>query len=102
MIVCDFSGFLYFLSKKSGAKLNVVKLSDASRALWTTPSIDQNGNIFIATKDTPHSGSLYCIESNGEITWRYKTGKSLSTPVLDHCGRIYFGSWNGDYLCLQT
>ena len=102
VLVCDFSGFLYFLSKRSGAKLNVVKLSDTIRALWTTPSIDPSGSIFITTKDSPYSGSLYCLKSNGEIVWRYKTGKSLSTPVLDHHGCIYFGSWNGNYLCLQT
>ena len=88
---------------ENGTILKSLILSYANeRALWTTPSIDSKGNIFVSTKDTRHSGTLYCIDDNANIIWSYSTGKSLTTPVIDQYGRIYVGSWNGEFLCLDT
>jgi outer membrane protein assembly factor BamB len=102
VLVVGFNGSLYFLDKHSGGINRSIKLSSAVRALWTTPSIDPLGNIFITTKDSGIAGSLFCLDKFGNELWRYKTGKALSTPVIDQNSRLFFGSWDGDYLCLQT
>ena len=102
VLAAGFNGVLYFLDKVTGKIVNKITLSKAHRALWTTPVIDPKGNILITTKDDPHNGSLTCISQSGEILWKYKTGKSLSTPVVDHRCRIYFGNWNGEFLCVAT
>lgn len=102
ILVGGFNGVLYFLSKKNGDILHFIQLSNANRGLWTTASVDPNGTIFLTTKDTPTNGSVYSIDPSGKIIWRYKTGKALSIPVLDSQSRLYAGTWNGDFLCLQT
>ena len=102
VLVAAFNGYLYFLNKSNGNIEKAVQLSSARRALWTTPCVDPEGFIFITTKDDPYSGSVYCLKPNGKIQWRFKTGKALSTPVIDRHGRLYFGSWDGKFICLQT
>ena len=102
VLVCSFNGKMYFLDKENGVVLESIQLSNTQRALWTTPAIDKDGNIFVTTKDSPYTGSLYCISENARIIWRYKTGKTLSTPVIDQFGRVYIGTWNGEFLCLET
>ena len=102
ILIGDFSGKLHFISKIDGNIKKSISLTNARRGLWTTPSIDTNGNIFISVKETRYSGIVYCLDNEGNILWEYKTGKALSTPVLDKQGRLYFGNWNGEYICLQT
>ena len=68
----------------------------------TTPSIDPDNNIFLTVKETRTSGGLYCIDEKGQTIWKYSTGKTLSTPVIDIDAKVYFGSWKGEFLCVQT
>lgn len=102
VVVCSLSGKLYLLNKKNGTVLKSIILSNAERALWTTPSIDKKGNIFVTTKDNRYSGTLYCFDDNAKIIWRYQIGKALSTPVIDQYGRLYVGSWKGEFYCIET
>jgi|GEM_PF-601215 len=102
ILIGDFKGRLLFINKNNGSIIREVSLTKAERGLWTTPSIDKKGNIYISVKETRYSGLIYCLDSEGNILWNYKTGKALSTPVLDGNGRLYFGNWNGEYICLQT
>ncbi len=99
---CSLRGDLNLVSRKNGQLLDTILLTTSQRGLWTTPSIDKMGHIFVTTKDTRHSGSLCCLDQNGKLLWRVNTGKALSTPVVDERGRVYIGSWNGEFLCLQT
>jgi len=102
VVVCGLNGIVYFLSKKNGKIVHSIQLTRADRGLWTTASVDPEGYIFITSKDSRESGSVYCIDQNGHIKWRYKTGKALSTPVMDAKARLYFGTWDGEFICLQT
>lgn len=100
--VCGFDGVLYFLSKNDGTIKHSLQITTAERGLWTTASVDLKGNLFLTSKDSRKSGSVYCISRSGEIKWRYQTGKALSTPVIDSQSRLYFGTWEGEFICLQT
>lgn len=102
VLVGGLDGRLYFLEKHSGNVIRAPKYSDAERGLWTTPSIDPSNNIFLTVKETRTSGSLYCIDESGETIWKYNTGKTLSTPVIDAEAKIYLGSWTGEFLCVQS
>ena len=102
ILIADFRGNLNFISKTNGETIKTIKLTNAQRGLWTTPSIDKHNNIFVSTKETRYSGNIFCLNKDGEILWKYKTGKALSTPVLDFNSRLYFGNWNGEFICLQT
>jgi len=102
LLIGDFSGELHFISKNDGSIKKSISLTNARKGLWTTSSVDSNGNIFISVKETRYSGIVFCLDYEGNILWAYKTGKALSTPVLDKQGRLYFGNWNGEFICLQT
>ncbi|MFT7528326.1 MAG: outer membrane protein assembly factor BamB [Arenicella sp.] len=102
VLVGGLNGRLYFLDKHRGTVIRAPKYSDAERGLWTTPSIDSDNNIFLTVKETRTSGGLYCIDEHGQTIWKYSTGKTLSTPVIDEEAKVYIGTWNGEFLCLQT
>ena len=102
VLVGGLNGRLYFLDKHRGDIIRAPKYSDAERGLWTTPSIDPGNDIFLTVKATRTSGELYCIDENGQTIWKYNTGKTLSTPVIDKEAKVYFGSWKGEFLCVQT
>ncbi len=103
VVVLGFDGVVYFLNKDTGEIQYKERFSSASRALWTTASIDSNGNILFTTKESNTEGALIALDKNGGLLWKYKQlGKALSTPVVDDKGNIYVGSWKGKYLCLRT
>lgn len=102
VLVASFDGYLTFLDKNNGSIINAVRLSICKRALWTTPAIDLMGNILISSKQSSYTGSIFCLDKTGKILWEYKCGKALSVPILDKDGKLYFGTWDGDYICLKT
>ena len=102
LVIGSLNGRLYFIGRKNGQILREIQLTTAQRGLWTTPSIDPAGYIFVTTKDSRYSGSLCCLAVDGEVEWRIPIGKALSTPVVGRGGRVYVGSWDGKFLCYQT
>ena len=51
--------------------------------------MDSEGTVYIGSSD----GSLYAIDSKGELKWRYQTeGWIESSPLIGADGTIYFGS----------
>ena len=98
----DFAGFLYKIDLSDGTILQEVKLSNATRALWTTPVIDAEGSIYIVTKDSDNDGRLIKLNDSFHIVWEVKIGKSLSSPVIFENGDICVGSWDGYYYCFKT
>lgn len=98
-----FDGNIYFLNKTDGSLIKKIKLSDADRALWTTPVIDANSNILITTKISNNEGSLVAINSNFEVIWILNDiGKCLSTPKILENGDVLIGSWQGKFFCIKT
>lgn len=102
VVVCGLNGYLFFIEKTTGKVTMKKQISFAERGLWTTPSIDKSGHIFVTATDSRYCGRLVCLDKAGNQIWSYKTGKVLSTPILDENKRMYIGSWQGEYLCLQT
>lgn len=102
-LACSLDGAIYFINKKTGDILSKKAMTCAKRGLWTSASLDPQGNIFLTSKDSDVAGSLICLNKHGELIWRYKSlGKSLSTPVIDDCSRVYVGSWMGCFCCFQS
>ena len=97
-----FNGIVYSIEKKCG-KIAIQKtISKAKRALWTTPAIDENGNILITSKISNKEGKVFCLDEGLNEIWGFHTGKCLSVPVIDKSGRVYFGTWGGSMVCLST
>ena len=101
-LVAGLDGNLRWLEPNSGRITRTVRLSKAERGLWTTPAITTNGRILITTKQSNTKGTLVCLEPDGEKRWEVEIGKALSVPVIDAAGRVYVGSWDGNYRCFQT
>jgi len=98
----DFAGFIYKIDSINGQILKQVKVSNAVRALWTTPTIDPNNDVYISTKDSIITGRIIKFDSDLNEKWSYKTNKVLSIPVILENGDICFGGWDGYYYCLKT
>lgn len=99
---CDFAGYVYKINLTNGTIINKIKISNAQRALWTTPTIDKDGRVYIVTKDSNKDGRIIKMDSDFNFLWEFNIGKSLSTPVILHNGDVCVGSWDGYYYCLKT
>jgi len=98
----DFAGYLYKLNAQNGKIVRSIRLSMAIRALWTTPTVDSEGNIYLSTKDSFSTGRVMKLNPDLETIWEYNTNKTLSVPVILENGDVCFGSWDGCYHCLST
>ncbi len=98
----DFSGWLYKLNAQNGTIVRSIRLSTAIRALWTTPTVDFAGNVYISTKDSFSTGRVMKLDTDLEPIWEHSTNKTLSVPVILENGDVCFGSWDGCYYCLST
>jgi len=64
----------------------------------TSPTIGDDGIIYVGGGYNELPEYLYAIYSNGTMKWRYGTnGLIYSAPAIADDGTIYFGSWD-DYL----
>jgi len=97
----DFAGYIYKIDSSSGRILLSKKISCAQRALWTTPTVDSAGNVYITTKLSGSEGSLLKLNSSFEQIWSFRFGKSLSTPVILDNGDILEGTLGCIY-CFKT
>lgn len=98
----DFAGYIHMLEAQSGRIIRQVRLSRALRALWTTPTVDAEGSVYISTKDSFADGRVVKLDRNLEVLWEYPTAKALSVPLLLANGDICFGAWDGYYYRLST
>ncbi|GAB3661847.1 hypothetical protein GCM10028791_36630 [Echinicola sediminis] len=99
---CDLQGFIYKLNALDGTTLAKNKLTNVSRGLWITPTLDKKGNILLSTKDGKSSGRLIKLNADLEVIWEFHNNKILSVPVLNEQGDIFIGSWDGYYYSLKT
>ncbi len=57
----------------------------------SSPAIDKDGTIYVGS-----GSSLYAINSDGRLKWRFKTGGGVSSsPAIAKDGTIYVGSNDG-------
>jgi hypothetical protein len=95
-------GYIYKIETSDGRIEEKKKITSCERGLWTTPTIDKNGDILLSTKDTANSGRVIKLNHSLDIIWEYKTNKILSVPVINRFGDVLFGSWDGYYNSLRT
>jgi len=66
------------------------------RMITHTPSIDDKGNIYIGASGA--DGGLFCLNSKGELKWKYtEGGEAATSPAFDSNGNIYIGLNNTLY-----
>ncbi|MFC2085308.1 hypothetical protein ACFLS9_09640 [Bacteroidota bacterium] len=68
---------------------------DIQAGIYHSPLIDNDGNIYVLSKDYLHSGSLFSIDPEGKVRWQYKLGAYSSyfniDIAMDKYGNIYLG-----------
>jgi len=99
---CDLQGFIHKLNALDGTTLVEKKLTNTSRGLWITPTLDKEGNILLSTKDGKFKGRLIKLSPDLEIIWQFYNNKILSVPIINERGDIFLGSWDGCYYSLKT
>jgi outer membrane protein assembly factor BamB len=58
-------------------------------SLYSSPAIGPDGTIYVGSRDS----SLYAVNPDGTIKWRYLTGGSIrSSPAVAADGTVYVGS----------
>src|SRR3989344_23794 len=61
-------------------------------------SVFNNGIVYFSSLDT----HVYALDAEtGEMLWKFKTGGPVVSTPLIHRDRIYFGSNNGNFYCLE-
>ena len=99
---CDLDGFIYKLCAETGEIIRKLQITFCKRGLWITPTLDIDGYIMLATKDSTDSGRVIKLNNHFDIIWEYKTNKVLSIPVILPNGDVLFGSWDGCYYSIKT
>ncbi|WP_281612508.1 PQQ-binding-like beta-propeller repeat protein [Flammeovirga sp. SubArs3] len=95
LIVPCFDGNLLFLDQENGQLQEKVKLTSCDRALWTSPIVDKNNNIYVTVKTSRTEGKLNIINNDFKIIHTIDCGKTLSPPTIDEHNNLFFGDWNG-------
>jgi putative nucleotidyltransferase with HDIG domain len=90
-------GGAYFYSTENGfvrcvdgLKRNVIWTFKADNGLRTAPFPGKE-NIYVHDE----ADILYCLDSQGKISWTKAVGERVLTPIVEDSGRIYFGTDRG-------
>jgi outer membrane protein assembly factor BamB len=104
VVVVDVDEYAWAFDVITGKVLWSTKLTGGLRFNLSTPAYGE-GKFFVAAS----TGHIYALDENsGQIIWSGKlthgTGQKeeLSTQVLYHEGKVYVGSWEGVYYCLDA
>ncbi len=104
VFVIDVDEYAWAFDAENGDMLWSTPLVTGPRFSLATPAYGE-GKVFFAT-DT---GYIYALnESNGSILWSGRltegTGQDeeLSTQIVYAGGKVYIGSWEGKYYCLDA
>lgn len=102
VFVCSINGKVYRLSSQTGS---IIWTSKALRSegempaqFFTSPTI-VNGRIFAGA----NNGRMYCFDAEkGNQLWSMKTGSAIFADASADSGKIYFGSDDLNFYCLDT
>lgn len=70
----------------------------------SSPAVDRDGTIYVGTAPwggAKDPGSVYAINTDGTVRWRYSAGAVRSSPVLGADGTIYFGDEQNTFHALH-
>jgi outer membrane protein assembly factor BamB len=66
-----------------------LRLADSASTMSSSPAIGTDGTVYVGSSD----GSLYAVNPDGTIKWRFLTGGSIeASPLIAPVGFVYFGS----------
>ena len=98
-------GDLYAINNKTGKILWSIELDSPAT---TSPSVDVNGNVFIATKATTEGfgwkwekdifkpSKIHCINNKGKVLWSYEQANFPAKYYYKTCSHCsYFGICDG-------
>ncbi len=71
----------------------------AGTPIWSSPAIDDSGNIIFGTNDN----RLMSFSSSGSFNWSYNAGSDVRpNPSIASDGTIYFGSSGDEFFALNS
>ncbi len=90
----SFDSYLYAIETGSGKLLWKERLGNYGVAI--SPTIHED-RMYVGARD----GNLFCLDIEGKILWKFKTGKVIESKATIIEGKIYFGSEDGNVYCLS-
>ncbi len=101
VFVCSTNGRIYRLSSLTGTVIWIATASHtgmSSPQFYTSPTIS-GGKIFAGAIN----GAMYCFDvKDGRFHWKYQTGNSIFSDVTADSSRIYFGSDDLNFYCVDS
>jgi len=101
-------GVLYRIDNEGKEVWNTnLKLEDEERMIQSSPALDDDGVIYIASVELTQQGLLregvvHAIDPDGVEKWRYERGFGIiSSPAVGEDGNIYIGGGDGHLFALD-
>ncbi len=82
-------GFFYAIDAKDGKDIWKIIISESDNPISTKPLVIDD-KIYFGTDDE----KVYCLNLDGNILWRFKTGHKIGCPPVFDNGNIYIGSFD--------
>nr|WP_319374820.1 chitobiase/beta-hexosaminidase C-terminal domain-containing protein [uncultured Methanobacterium sp.] len=104
------AGHLYAFTRDGSPKWTYTITLDSNESfimIYSPPVVSSNGTIYFGTEtrttDNEWTGSLYAINSEGNLLWKYYIGQTEwgNAPSIGADGTIYTGSLNGNIYALN-
>jgi outer membrane protein assembly factor BamB len=90
-------GFIYSVERRTGKyKWNFVAGAPVLSSV-IPGEIDEKDHFFVGSD----SGLFFCLDQFGKKIWDFKTNGRIRTEAVIHNGRIYFGSEDSCFYCLE-
>ncbi len=101
IIFCAVDGIVYNLNSKTGRFNWTTRYADKKKrygSFYTSPAIA--GNLILAGNS---DYNMYAFDLNtGKEIWNYQTGNSINCDAAVSEGKIYFGSDDMSFYCIDT
>lgn len=96
--VSNTRGELYRLDARSGSIIWKSKIGNSLSSFYTSPTLSDE-KIFLGSND----GIMYAFENrHGKELWNFKADASIFCDASVYNGKIYFGSDDKNFYCLDT
>lgn len=98
ILVSNTSGELYKLNASTGSIAWKAKTGKRLSSFYTSPAVSDD-NAFLGSNDS----YMYAFElKHGKLIWKFKTGGPVFCDAALFNGRLYFGSDDRNFYCMDT